>query len=378
MSYPKVEFRFLSEEDMIAAGVQDGAQCTECMEDLLKLLDDGRFRMAGENGNSHGAMVSFPETSEFPEMPVDGPDRRFMAMPAYVGGSVDMAGVKWYGSNVENRKKGLQRSILTLMLNDKETGAPLALMSANLLSAARTAAIPAVGVKNFAKEDAKVLGIVGPGFINTVTAQTFGQIRPSLDTIKIKGRGRASIDRFIANIKENAPQFKNFIICDTLEECIRDSDVVNVATSSPVGGSSNYPFIEEEWIKPGAVICVPGAGNFDEDFLANRAKLVVDNIKLYEAWAEEYPYPTFETIPIPGCKFMDMYHDGLLTKDKIYDIGAILNGKVPGRESPEQKVIYSVGGMPVEDVAWGKQILKNAEERGIGQMLKFWDTPKLF
>ena len=75
MSYPKVEFRFLSEEDMIAAGVQDGAQCTECMEDLLKLLDDGRFRMAGENGNSHGAMVSFPETSEFPEMPVDGPDR---------------------------------------------------------------------------------------------------------------------------------------------------------------------------------------------------------------------------------------------------------------------------------------------------------------
>ena len=38
MSYPKVEFRFLSEEDMIAAGVQDGAQCTECMEDLLKLV----------------------------------------------------------------------------------------------------------------------------------------------------------------------------------------------------------------------------------------------------------------------------------------------------------------------------------------------------
>ena len=124
---------------------------------------------------------------------------------------------------------------------------------------------------------------------------------------------------------------------------------------------------------------MPSAARFDEDFyLRKDTKLFVDNYKLYEAWAEEYPYPTFETIPIPGCKFMDMYHDGLLTKDKIYDIGAILNGKVPGRESPEQKVIYSVGGMPVEDVAWGKQILKNAEERGIGQMLKFWDTPKLF
>lgn len=379
MSYPQIDFLYLSEPDMIAAGVGDGAGCTDCMEELLKLLDEGRYRMGGDNGNSHGTMISFPDESPFPEMPLNAPDRRFMAMPAYVGGDVDMAGMKWYGSNVDNRDIGLPRSILMLMLNDKKTGAPIALMSANLLSAYRTAAIPGVGVKNLAREDAKVLGIVGPGVINTITVETFAAVRPSLDTLKIKGRGQASIDRCIAYVKEHCPQFQNFIICDTLEECIRDSDIVNFATSTSMGAKiEDYPFVKEEWIKPGALISVPGSANFDEEFLIHRAKLVVDNIKLYEAWAEEYPYPTFKTVYIPGSKFMDMVHDGLMSKDHIDDLGAILNGKKSGRESEDQIVIYSVGGMPVEDVAWGKQVYENALKQGIGTKLPLWERPLLY
>ena len=180
MSYPNIDMLFLNEEDMIKAGVGDVVRCTDCMEELLKILDMGDYRMGGDNGNSHGCMVTFPEKPEFPNMPANGPDRRFMAMPAYVGGRFDMAGMKWYGSNVANRDKGLPRSILMMMLNDKETGAPLALMSANLLSAYRTAGIPGVGVKNLAPKDAKVLGIVGPGVINTITVETFAALRPSL------------------------------------------------------------------------------------------------------------------------------------------------------------------------------------------------------
>lgn len=57
-------------------------------------------------------------------------------MPAYLGGRFDVCGNKWYGSNAENPKKGLPRSVLTVTLNDKDTGEPLAFMSANLLSAA--------------------------------------------------------------------------------------------------------------------------------------------------------------------------------------------------------------------------------------------------
>lgn len=380
MSNTALDILYLNEEDMIKAGVGDVVRCTDCMEELLKILDSGDYRMGGENGNSHGCMVTFPDEPEFPNMPKNAPDRRFMAMPAYVGGKFDIAGMKWYGSNVENREKGLPRSILMVMLNNKDTGAPLSLMSANLLSAYRTAAVPGVGVKNLAVKDAKVLGIVGPGVINCTNIETFAALRPTLDTLKIKGRGKASIDRCIAYVKEKCPQFTNIIVCDTLEECVRDSDILSFATSTPMGsGRSTYPKVEKEWIKPGALFCLPGSCDFDDEFITSgEAKLVVDNIKLYEAWAVEYPYPTYDIVYILGSLFMDLVHDGKLDKSQIHDLGAILNGKIPGRESDDQIILYSVGGMPVEDVAWGKEVYDYAMKNGIGTKLNLWDKPQLF
>ncbi len=379
MAYPEIEFLYLSEPDMIEAGVTDVLKCTECMEDVLKTLDIGDYRMGGENGNSHGCMIQFPDNPEFPTMPKNGPDRRFMAMPAYLGGKFCTAGVKWYGSNVENRNIGFPRSILMVTLNDKDTGAPIAYMSGNLISAYRTAAIPGAGVKALAREDAKVLGIVGPGVINSITVETFAALRPTLDTLKIKGRGKASIDRCIAYVKEKCPQFKNIIVCDTLEECVRDSDIMSFATSTPTGGQSTYPYIEPEWIKPGALLCGMGAMNTSEELIMDpKTKLVVDNTGLYNSWAEEYPYPTFDTWFLIGSKFTDMIHEGKLTEDRMEDLGGILRGRLPGRESDDQIIIYSIGGMPIEDVAWGRTVYDNAVEKGIGTKLKLWDKPYLY
>lgn len=378
MAYPKVDFLYLSEPDMIKAGVTDVVGCTECMEEVLKLLDKGDYRMGGENGNSHGCMVSFPDNPEFPNMPKNGPDRRFMCMPAYLGGKFDMAGVKWYGSNVENREKGLPRSILMVTLNDKETGVPVAHMSANLISAYRTAAVPGVGVKHLAVKNAKVLGIVGPGVINCITIETFAALRPTLDTLKINGRGKASIDRCIAYVKEKCPQFKNIIVCDTIEECVKDADILSFATSTPTGGQEGYPYIDPYWLKPGCLACGMGAMNTAEELIMDpKTKLVVDNTKLYEAWADEYPYPTFDTWFLIGSKFTDMIHEGKLEKSRMEDMGAICNGKLPGRESDDQIILYSIGGMPIEDVAWGKTIYENALKEGIGVKLNLWDTPYL-
>ena len=380
MAYPEIDMLYLNEKDMIAAGVTDTLKCVETMEDVLKTLDRGDYRMGGENGDSHGCMVYFPDNiKHFPGMPKDGPDRRFMCMPAYLGGKFHVAGVKWYGSNVENREKGLPRSILMVTLNDPETGAPFAYESANLISAYRTAAIPGAGVKNLAKEDAKVLGIVGPGVINSITVETFAALRPTLDTLKIKGRGRASIDRCIAYVKEKCPQFKNIEVVDTIEDCVKGSDIMSFATSSPTGGHENYPYVKREWIKPGALICAPGAIDTDEDLITDPStKLVVDNTKLYDSWAEEYPYPTFDTWFLLGSKFTDMEHDGKLDRSRVEDLGGILDGRLPGRASDDQIILYSIGGMPIEDVAWGKTIYQNALEKGIGTKLNLWDKPYLY
>ena len=86
MVNPKIDFLYLSEQDMIRAGVKDMARCLHSMEEMFKLLVAGDYRMGGDNGNEHGIRISFPKTSNVPGMPLAEPDKRMMAMPAYLGG----------------------------------------------------------------------------------------------------------------------------------------------------------------------------------------------------------------------------------------------------------------------------------------------------
>ena len=376
MSYPKVDILYLSEKDMLDACVNDVVKCTDTMEEVVKLLDDGDYRMGGENGNSHGCMISFPDNPAFPNMPKNGPDRRFMAMPAYLGGKFDMAGVKWYGSNVENREKGLPRSILMVILNDKDTGAPKAFMSANLISAYRTAAIPGVGVKLLSKPDSKVVAIIGPGVMSKTALAAIMAVRPNIETIKVKGRGKASLEKFIAHVKKEYPQVNVYAV-DTIEEAVRDADIVSASTSTPTGDPSLYPYIKEEWIKPGALISSTAALRFDDDFIIHRARTVTDNIKLYEAWEEEMKPNAYNTVPIPAVHVMDLIAEGKMKPEQVDDLGDILMGNIPLHRKENEIIVYSIGGMPVEDVAWGTMVYRNALKKGIGTKLKLWDTPQM-
>ena len=371
----KIDFLYLSEEDMIKAGVKDMASCVEVMEDLLITLYKGDYVMGGANHNSHGCMIMFPDDPQFEGMPKNADDRRFMAMPAYLGGRYQMAGMKWYGSNVDNKKKGLPRSILMMMLNDKDTGAPLALMSANLVSAYRTGGIPGVGAKYLAKKDAKVVSIIGPGVMGKTSLAAFVSVCPQVDTVKIKGRSQRSMDAFVKFVKEELPQIKHIEICDTVEEAVRDSDIISFTTTVRDDVSS-FPYISGDWIKKGARISMPSAARFDDEFLAG-CKLVVDNSKLYEAWEEEYPYPTYPQVQIIGTKFTDLKHDGKIKAEDIIDITDIIEKRRPGRESDDEIIVYSVGGMPVEDIAWGGTVYRNAVKMGIGIKLPLWDKPEM-
>ena len=134
------KFLYLNEQETIEAGVLDSARCIDVEEEIFSLLSRGDYVMGGDKHNSHGIMLKFPKESEFPDMPLDGPDRRFMAMPAYLGGRFHVSGVKWYGSNIVN-PQGLPRSILMVMLNDSDSCEPIALLSANLVSSVRTAVL---------------------------------------------------------------------------------------------------------------------------------------------------------------------------------------------------------------------------------------------
>lgn len=374
---PKIDFIYLSERDMVAAGVTDMAACVDAMEDMFVLLHDGDYRMAGANNDSHGALITFPENSPFPNMPKPTADRRFMAMPAYLGGQFGTAGVKWYGSNIANREKGLPRSILMFTLNDADTGAPLAYMSANLLSAYRTGAVPGVGARHLARKDSRIVGVHGPGVMAKTSVAAFMAACPNIDTIKVKGRGRKSLDSFIGWVKETYPRITTIDVVEEIEEVVRDSDIVTYCASGETGDVSKYPVVKREWVKPGAFLSMPASCEIDEGMEQAEVRKVMDNIGLYEAWFHELPKPAHVHVPVIGVRFMDMIHEGKMTRDALEDLGAICAGATPGRRNDEEIIMLSVGGMPVEDVAWGTIVYRNAVEKGIGTKLNLWDVPVL-
>lgn len=373
----KIDFIYLSEQDMVRAGVTDMASCVDTMEEMFSLLYHNDYRMAGANNNSHGSIVVFPENSPFPDMPKPTPDRRFMAMPAYLGGRFRTAGMKWYGSNIENREKGLPRSILMFVLNDADTGAPLAFMSANLLSAYRTGAIPGVGARHLARKDSKVVGILGPGVMARTSLSAFMAVCPQIDTVKVKGRGQKNLNAFLAWLAETFPQITKVQVVETDEAVVRDSDIVTFCGSGAVGDPSTYPTVKRAWVRPGTFLAMPALGNIDQDMESPEIRKVLDHIGLYDAWYEENPKPVHASVPVVGIRFMDLIAEGRMSRDQLEDLGQIVAGEAPGRRNDEEIIIMSVGGMPVEDVAWGTVVYRNALKQGIGTRLNLWDEPVL-
>ncbi|END2489682.1 TPA: tyramine oxidase subunit B [Vibrio vulnificus] len=376
-SNTKIDFIYLSEPDMIRAGVTDMTACVDTMEEMFALLHQGDYRMAGPNNDSHGAMITFPEESPIPTMPKPTADRRLMAMPAYLGGDFGTCGVKWYGSNVANREKDLPRSILMFILNDIETSAPLAIMSANLLSAYRTGAIPGVGARYLARKDSKVIGLLGPGVMGKTSVAAFMAACPNIDTIKIKGRGKKSLDNFLTWVSATFPQITNVEVVESVEDVVRGSDIVTYCNSGETGDPSLYPEVKREWVKPGAFLAMPASCRLDAGMEQGDVRKVLDNTGLYQAWYEEVPKPAHNIIPLVGVRFMDMIEEGKLTIDDLEDLGSIVAGESPKRQSEDEIIILSVGGMPVEDVAWATKIYRNAVEKGIGVNLNLWNQPEL-
>lgn len=378
----KVEFLFLNEEDMIKAGVLDADRAVDTVGEVITLLSEGDYLMGGRAHNDHGVQLIFPEKSDIPNFPLaDSADRRFMAMPAYLGGRFHMCGEKWYGSNGNNRSIGLPRSILMMMLNDVETGKPLAYMSGNLLSSMRTGAMPGLAAKLLARDDSKVLTLVGPGVICRSSLRAIMSQRFDIDTIKIKGSSPTSANaiKMKEYIEENYPQVKNIVLCRDMEEALKDADIITEAVSCKEG---EWPEYKREWLKPGALVISTSTFNMEHKSIVDLKK-VIDNYGMYENCAEEdnVGYDENGNRLHTGCMgedFVYMVQDGLIERDSLTTFGEIIRGKKPGRESDDEIILVSIEGMPTEDVAWAYECYTYALVHDIGTKLKVWDRPYAF
>ena len=378
----KVEFLFLNEEDMIKAGVLDADRAVDTVGEVITLLSEGDYLMGGRAHNDHGVQLIFPEKSDIPNFPLaDSADRRFMAMPAYLGGRFHMCGEKWYGSNGNNRSIGLPRSILMMMLNDVETGKPLAYMSGNLLSSMRTGAMPGLAAKLLARDDSKVLTLVGPGVICRSSLRAIMSQRFDIDTIKIKGSSPTSANaiKMKEYIEENYPQVKNIVLCRDMEEALKDADIITEAVSCKEG---EWPEYKREWLEPGALVISTSTFNMEHKSIVDLKK-VIDNYGMYENYAEEdnVGYDENGNRLHTGCMgedFVYMVQDGLIERDSLTTFGEIIRGKKPGRESDDEIILVSIEGMPTEDVAWAYECYTYALVHDIGTKLKVWDRPYAF
>lgn len=382
MGYPKIDFLYLNEKDMIEAGVLDAAGCIETMRDTMALFGKKDFLLGGPNADEHGLQMNFPQKSDIEGFPLDdGPDRRFMAMPAYLGGRFHIAGQKFYGSNSHNAALGLPRSILMVTLSDVDTGTPKAIMSANLLSAMRTGAMPAMAATYLANKDSEVLSLLGPGVINKCALMCYMEVLPNIKKIKIRGSSSKSKTALAMKefIQETYPQVKEIVICDSLEEACRDADVVSEAMSVT---KENMEEFRLEWFKKGATVFSMGSFLYRkyEDF--KNTTMVVDNYGMYQKYLNNFiargPVDAFgnkREWVIMGIHFVHLVKTGQVQREQVINLCDIVNGKSEGRTSQDEIVMCSIGGMPLEDLSWGYDCYQRAMKKGLGTSLNLWDAP---
>src|SRR5438552_8493903 len=146
-------FRYLSQEDVVAAGGLDMPAVIDVIERAFLVKAAGQVSMPPK------VMITWAD-----EPGTEERHGRIMAMPAYVGGEFDVAGLKWIPSVPDNpARRGLPRANALVLLSDRETGLPLAVMDGTVVSATRTGAVTGVALRHLAPADAASACLLGAG-----------------------------------------------------------------------------------------------------------------------------------------------------------------------------------------------------------------------
>ena len=368
----KTEFLYLNEEEIIQAGGLDYNRCIAVEEEVFRLLSAGDYVMGGDKHNSHGIMMKFPKESPFPNMPKDAPDRRFMAMPAYVGGRFNVAGEKWYGSNIINPSRGLPRSILMVMLNDADTCEPIALIAGNLISSVRTGCVPAVAAKHLASSKAEVCSCIGAGPVSKACFEGLVCAVPGIKELVVCDLHQEKADEFAKEMEEKYSIKARGTT--SIEEAVSVGDIVSVA-ASPV----KPIMLKDEWLKKGSLLIFSGRGGVEGDYFANN-RVIWDNPKMHEVYYDEHMMLPENERFINGIAvqiYRFMYDGKIAPITEATGLGDILCGNAEGRKSDDERVCFIASGMPVWDVAWGYELYESAKKKGLGQTLKLWDSSYL-
>lgn len=337
-----VDILFLNNKAMVAAGVEDMVAAMEDVEQVYSLTQKD------ENINPGKCVLRWGKTVE--DENVMG---RINAMPGYVGGKYDMAGIKWIGSGPMNYKKGLPRASVTVVMNDPDTKLPVCIADGTAISTMRTGASGGVAIKLLAASNAKVMTICGAGAQAHTQLEAAVLARPSIDTVFVYDIRPENAQRYVAVNEKKYPNIR-FAVTADVEAAARQSDIIDCVTLA------TEPFIKGEWLKKGALVM--NMSDYEVDFACvERAdKVVVD------FW-ENIKHRMISTVAL-------MWKDGKFKDEDIHaELGDIINGEKAPRENDDEIIYFNAVGAGVLDIAVAARCYQKAKKENIGITVPFWE-----
>ncbi len=232
---------------------------------------------------------------------------------------------------------------------DPATGEPVALMDATAITALRTGAGSALSTRLLAREDARVLAIVGTGVQARSHAGAVTLVR-EFEELRVAGRTDGKAQALAGELRARGLPAR---AAGSPEEAVRGADVVCATTHA------RDPVIRREWLAPGAHVTSVGydpEGRELDDATVADALVVVESRETALAPA-----------PAGANDLTQPIRDGVIGPDHVHaEIGELVAGTRPGRTSPEQLTLYKSVGVAVQDAAAAALVLARARETGLG------------
>lgn len=304
---------------------------------------------AALRAQGQGATVIEPRVHLIPGGGVDG---HFNVLRGIVR-PLGFAGVKVVGDFVENWRRGLPSEMAILNLFDPETGMPRAIVDATAITEMRTGAVTALGAKYLARKDSRVLGHIGArgtAYWNVrLLDHLFG-----FDEIRVHSRRPESREAFAETLSRDLG--KPVVAVDNWRDCVVGADIVVEASRL----SAPEPLLRTEWIAKGSFVVPYGTMSAVELSLTSiMDKMVVDD------WGQ-----CRKGLPFGALR--RHVDEGLLTERNLHaELGQIVAGAKPGRESPEETILLWHRGLSTTDIALGAALLDKAARQGAGRTLAF-------
>jgi ornithine cyclodeaminase len=264
-----------------------------------------------------------------------------------------VAGVKVVGDYVGNHLRGLPSELALLTLYDAETGAPTAILDATAITAMRTGAVTAVGARLLARADSRVLAHIGSRGTAEWNVRLLCRVLPELHEIRIHSRTEANRAALATELAAELDVPVRAV--GSWEECVRGADVVVEATRL----GAPEPLLRTEWIAPGALVVPYGTMSAVELSLTDiMDKVVVDD------WGQAGAGPL-------GALRAHVDSGRLSERTLHAELGQIVCGDRPGRESDDERILLWHRGLSLTDIALGQAMLERAQELGLGTRLPY-------